>query len=329
MSFTLEFSLAKCSRTVVISLVSARGLGIQMAPRRKIRKAVIPVAGYGTRLFPATKGIKKEFFPIVDRDGLAKPLIQILLEEALESGIERVCLVVQKGGDKPIRDYFAGRLARELEKKLSRSAAYKTQIHRLRKIANRIEFAYQREQLGYGDAVYQARRFVGSKPFLLMLGDHFYVSRTNERCAIQTLRAWQRRGGNLIAVGRTRARYVKHRGIIGATALRGSKRTYRIERFCEKPSAEYARRSLRVAGLRRGTYLCMFGLYVLSPEIFDCLGYQLRHKLLQRGEIQLTTALEMLRQQGSDFFAFEPQGDFLDVGLPETYADAVTALLKS
>jgi UTP--glucose-1-phosphate uridylyltransferase len=300
---------------------------------RRIRKAVIPAAGWGTRLFPATKAIKKELFPIVDRDGLAKPLIQILLEEALQSGIERVCVVVQPGGEKPIREYFATPLSPALAKKFADSPLARQQLRRLREIARRIEFCYQREQLGFGDAVYQARRFVGDSPFLLMLGDHVYRSHTPERCARQTLRAWERfacppngRSGSMIAVGRTPARFVPHRGIIAATPLSRPKRSYRIERFCEKPTVEYARRHLRVAGLPRGTYLCIFGLYVLQPDLFECLGEQIRNKMLYRGEIQLTTALEMLRERGGEFYAFEPEGEFLDVGLPETYARAVSAL---
>jgi UTP--glucose-1-phosphate uridylyltransferase len=301
---------------------------------RKIRKAVIPAAGYGTRLFPATKAVKKELFPIVDGDGLAKPLIHILLEEALESGIERVCIVVQPGGEKAIRDYFAKPLLPALAKKFADSPMAREQLRRLREIAKRIEFCYQREQLGFGDAVYQARRFVGDEPFLLMLGDHFYVSRTRERCVRQTLRAWERyaalgKEASMIAVGRTSARFVRHRGIVGASPLRGSERAYRIGRFCEKPTAGYARRHLRVAGLPRGAYLCMFGLYALSAAVFDCLGDQIRRKTLQHGEIQLTTALEMLRERGHDFFAFEPEGEFFDVGLPETYARAVGARKKA
>jgi UTP--glucose-1-phosphate uridylyltransferase len=348
----MEISLAKPAWASSTFRVQDRDFEAAMV--RKIRKAVIPAAGFGTRLFPATKAIKKELFPIVDHDGLAKPLIQILLEEALESGIERVCIVVQPGGEKPIRNYFAKPLPAPLARKFAHSATAREQLRRLRKIASCIEFSFQREQRGFGDAVYQARRFVGDEPFLLMLGDHFYVSHARERCARQTLRAWQRLGGNTIAVGRTSARFLTHRGIIAATPLRcappsviqnasrailnpsrvpafgglspsGAENAYRIEQFCEKPTLDYARRHLRIPGLPRGAYLCMFGLYVLQPEIFDCLAHQIRHKTLQRGEIQLTTALELMRQRGADFFAFEPAGEFLDVGLPETYARAVGA----
>ncbi|MFB3041575.1 MAG: sugar phosphate nucleotidyltransferase, partial [Candidatus Poribacteria bacterium] len=130
-----------------------------------IRKAIIPIAGYGTRLFPATKTVQKALFPLVDRDGVAKPTIQIIIEEALAAGVEEICLVIQPEQRAPIEAYFSGDVVDAIRQKPELAA----QAEKVAAIGKRIQFAVQESQEGYGHAVYCAKDFVGQEPVLVFL----------------------------------------------------------------------------------------------------------------------------------------------------------------
>lgn len=141
-----------------------------------MRKAVIPAAGFGTRLFPASKAIKKELFPIVDRHGVAKPAILLLVEEALGAGIEEVIIIVQENDIDEFRSFFEEQVAIENYNKLPRQLQEYAQA--ILEIGRRVSFVTQTAAEGFGDAVFYAREAVGDEPFLLMLGDHLYLSST-------------------------------------------------------------------------------------------------------------------------------------------------------
>lgn len=292
----------------------------------KITKAVIPVAGYGTRLYPATKIFKKEFFPIVDReDGYAKPVVQLIIEEAIKSGIEEVCLIVQEGDEKIFRSYFDEPPAdEELRLKLESLDWASKLSKRTSELGKRISYAVQKEQEGYGHAVYCAKNWVNDNPFLLLLGDHIYKSYTDKRCARQILDMFEKFGSSVIAVQRTPEELLSLFGTIAAERHEDNPRLYRVSEIKEKPSVDYAREHFQIEGLESGQYLCMFGQYALTPGLFDCLKYQIDNDIRERGEIQLTSALELLRQDEVNFYAYETNGKGYDIGNPVAYVQTVS-----
>src|SRR3978361_2055426 len=150
----------------------------------KVRKAVITAAGRGTRQYPASSAVQKEMFPLVDRDGLTKPIIQIIGEEAIDSGIEQVCIITAPGEESLYRDYFR-RLDGDMIQAFRGKEWAILQSEKLASFGQRLYFAEQSSPEGFGHAVYQAKSFVGDEPFLLMLGDHVYISDTKDRCAQQ------------------------------------------------------------------------------------------------------------------------------------------------
>jgi len=148
----------------------------------RVRKAVIPVAGYGTRLYPASKAIKKELFPIIDTNGMAKPLIQVIIEEAVESGIDEICLVVREDEKPAFIKYFDEPVPPEMEKRLAERPWAVEESKWVAELSKRLSYIIQKEQEGFGHAVYCANDWVGDEPFLLMLGDHVYISNSEVRC---------------------------------------------------------------------------------------------------------------------------------------------------
>src|SRR5579862_7175496 len=157
----------------------------------KVRKAVITAAGRGTRQYPASTAVQKEMFPLVDRDGLTKPVIQIIGEEAIDSGIEEVCIITQPGEETQYREYFR-RLSDEMAGGAYRGKDWALlESEKLGAFGERLSFAEQHSPEGFGHAVYQARRFVGDEPFLLLLGDHVYISDIKDRCARQLVRVFE------------------------------------------------------------------------------------------------------------------------------------------
>lgn len=296
----------------------------------KITKAVIPVAGFGTRLYPATKIFKKEFFPIVAReDGYAKPAVQIIIEEAVKSGIEEVCLIVQEGDEKVFRSYFnQPPVPEKLRMKLDSLDWAANLSKQILELGKRISYAVQEKQEGYGHAVYCAKNWVNGEPFLLMLGDHIYKSYTDTRCTKQILDMFEKFGENVIAVQRTPEELLPLFGTIAGKRHKDNSRLYRVSEIKEKPVIDYARKHLQVDGLEKGQYLCMFGQYALTPGLFDCLKYQINNDIREKGEIQLTSALELLRQDEKDFYAYETDGKGYDMGNPKAYVQTMSEYLK-
>ena len=284
-----------------------------------LRKAVIPAAGYGTRMYPASKAFKKEFFPIVDKDGYAKPAIQMIIEEAVESGIEEVCLIVQKGGEEDFKSYFNEPVPSDLWERLSKLPWAVEQTEKLRDLGRRLHYVVQEEQKGFGHAVYCTRDWVAGEPFLLMLGDHIYESHGGIRCARQLLEVFSRLAKSTSAVRRTPEDELHLFGTIGGMPAPNKPRLYQVTELKEKPSPEYAREHLTIKGIPPGEYLCIFGQYALTPTIFDCIQYHIDNDILERGEIQLTNALDRLRKQ-EGYYAYETDGERYDIGTPEVYA---------
>ncbi|MFB3895548.1 MAG: UTP--glucose-1-phosphate uridylyltransferase [bacterium] len=289
-----------------------------------LKKAVITAAGLGTRLYPATKIIKKELFPIVDRDGLVKPIIQIIIDELVQSGIAEVCLIVQPE-DKPVfQHYFNQPLSAKQISQLGNKPQIIRATETVLDLGKRISYALQDIQDGFGHAVYCAKDWVGNEPFLLLLGDHVYISHTELSCTQQLINVFHKYQKSVSGVVRTPESILYRFGTIGGKPIKDDNRVYEITEFKEKPNIEYAREHLQISGLAKDEYLCVFGQYILTPGIFDCLSYHIEHNLRERNEIQLTSSLEMLRQQES-YYAYETQGDRYDIGVPEGYIETITA----
>jgi len=291
----------------------------------RVRKAVITAAGRGTRMYPATTTIQKEMLPLMDRDGIVKPAIQIIIEEALDSGIEEVCLVVNRHNRPQIESHFRPLPSEEMRLFKGKDWAL-LQSARLQQIASRLTFVEQPAPEGYGHAVWCAREFVGREPFLLMLGDHIYTSGASRRCARQILDVFERYGVSVSAVQQTPSELLHLFGTVRGTLIQENPRVYDVDHIYEKPSVEYAEESLRVEGLLWGMYLCFFGMHALTPGIFDSLQYAIDHDLREKGEFQLTSAQERLRASGERYLAFEAVGDRYDIGIPFGYAQTQAAL---
>jgi mevalonate kinase/choline kinase len=175
-----------------------------------LRKAIIPAAGFGTRLFPATKTLKKEMFPVVGKDGRTKPVIMAIVEEVIDSGIEEIALIIQEADRALFEDFFYQRLPIEHYNKLSKDDQKYTQ--RIMDIGNRITLLVQETQEGFGHAVYCAKEWVGNEPFLLLLGDHLYGSDTDQSCTRQLIDVYERTGKSVVGLQETPEIEVQHFG---------------------------------------------------------------------------------------------------------------------
>jgi UTP--glucose-1-phosphate uridylyltransferase len=292
-----------------------------------VRKAVITAAGRGTRQYPASSAVQKEMFPLVDRDGLTKPVIQIIGEEAIDSGIEEICIVTQPGEEQHYLDYF-----RRLDERMLRTFKGKDwallESEKLAAFGQRLRFAEQLAPDGFGHAVYQARQFAGNDPFLLLLGDHIYISETIDRCARQLINVFQQHDGlsALTGVQLTLERHLHLFGTIRGEPIDADRGIHRARLIVEKPPIQLAREQLSTPGIPAGNYLAHFGMHIFSPAIFDSLERLIRDDARQGGEIQLTAAQEHLRQQGGDYWTAIIRGQRYDTGIPYGLMEAQLAL---
>lgn len=282
---------------------------------RRVRKAVIPAAGFGTRLFPATKALKKEMFPIMDRTGRIKPAILAIVEEAVHAGIEDVGMIVQSADREMFEDFFNEPPPIENFNKLSR--ANQEYSRYLLDIGRRVHLLSQDVQDGFGHAVHCSRNFVGREPFLLMLGDHLYASDTDRSCVSQLLDVYEQTGRSVVGLKVMPGHEVGNFGCVtGIWQKEGE--ILNITEFAEKPDLDYARTRLQVDGLPPDSFLTVFGIYILKPEVFDLLDQNIRHNLRERGEFQLTSCLDELRKLDG-FTGYVIKGRRFDIGLPEAY----------
>ncbi len=290
-------------------------LKLTLSSGSRVRKAVIPAAGFGTRLFPASKAAKKELFPIIDRDGIAKPAILLIVEEALAAGMDEVIIIVQEHDLEAFRAFFNVQVTIENYNKLP--SPFQEYARRLLEIGRRVTFVIQQMQEGFGHAVYCAREAVGDEPFLLMLGDHIYRSEGERSCAQQLVDAFNQHGISVVGVRRTPEAMVGNFGTVTGTWL-VENLELNITEFAEKPTVDYARNNLRVAGMPDGEYLTLFGQYIIKPQIFEYLQEHIENNVRERGEFQLTSALDRLRQEDG-FLGLMIDGQRFDIGLPEYY----------
>ncbi|AFZ00111.1 UTP--glucose-1-phosphate uridylyltransferase [Calothrix sp. PCC 6303] len=284
-------------------------------PANRIRKAVIPAAGFGTRLFPSTKVVKKELFPIIDRDGRAKPVILLIIEEAIKAGIEEVAIIVQPDDKKIFKTLFKRPPSAELFEKLSPENQVFSKY--LVDLGDRITILTQDRQEGYGHAVYCAKKWVGDEAFLLMLGDHIYTSYGEKSCAAQILNIFNQVNQSVIGLTKVTSESLHQVGCVTGI-WQQQKDVLSVTQIAEKPSIDYAHQNLRMDGLCEDEFLSIFGLYALTPTIFDCLEQDIQNNKRMKGEFQLTTCLDSLRQIES-MTGYFVNGKCFDIGLPSAY----------
>ncbi|QBP42020.1 UTP--glucose-1-phosphate uridylyltransferase GalU [Paenisporosarcina antarctica] len=254
---------------------------------KKVRKAIIPAAGLGTRFLPATKAMPKEMLPIVD-----KPTIQYIVEEAIASGIEDIIIVTGKG-KRAIEDHFDH--AYELEENLIQKEKFDL-LDKVRASSNvDIHYIRQKEPLGLGHAVLCAKKFIGNEPFAVLLGDDIVQAETP--CLKQLMNQYDETGASVIGVQQVHDNETNRYGIIAPFERDG--RLYKVDKFVEKPALGTAPSNLAI-----------MGRYILTPEIFTFLEKQ---GAGAGGEIQLTDAIQQLNQI-QRVFAYDFEGKRFDVG---------------
>jgi UTP-glucose-1-phosphate uridylyltransferase/mevalonate kinase len=294
-------------------------LTLTLSSGSKVRRALIPAAGFGTRLFPASKATKKELFPVVDRDGIAKPAMLLIVEEALEAGIEEVVIVVQEQDLDDFRSFFDTQISIENFNKLP--PHFREYARRILEMGRRVRFVTQSAQEGFGHAVYCAHEAMGEEPFLLMLGDHVYRATGETSCARQLLEAYHRSGTSVVGLRRTPESQIGSFGTVTGMWIEPGV-LLNVTEFAEKPTVDYARSNLRVPDLPEGEYLTVFGQYVIKPQLFTYLEEHIRNNVRERGEFQLTSALDRLRQEDG-FQGLTIQGQRFDIGLPDHYVETL------
>lgn len=299
-------------------------LRLTVARSKKIRKAVITAAGYGTRLFPMTAAVRKEFLPVVDRRGRMLPLILANVEEVAAAGIEEICIIIQEQDRRFFEDFFSQNLSPGHYEKLSAHA--RESLAAIKDLGSRIVFRAQDEQRGLGHAVYQVRDWIGAEPFMLVLGDHLFVPRGAVGCARQLVNRFEELETALIALQPTPESEIGRFGTVGGSWVDGDEKhdLLEIAMFKEKPDTEYASEFLGVDGLPEKTYLTVFGLYILTPGLFSELASAVKESEEDGREVQLTDALEQLRRR-ERCLGLVIDGEKIDIGLPDGY---LTGLMK-
>ncbi len=290
-----------------------------------LRKAVIPAAGFGNQLYPATKTLKKEMFPIIDRDGRAKPVIMAIVEEVLNAGIEEVGIIIQEADRELFEDFFHRRLPVEHANKLSIEDQHYMQ--HIIDIGNKVTLLIQESQEGFGHAVHCAKAWVGQEPFILMLGDHLFASDTDTSCIAQLMDLYERTGRSVVGLQETPAEKVKHFGCATGVWEEGGS-MLSITSFAEKPSVDFAREHMTTQNVKDGHFLTIFGQYILTPRIFQLLEENINRNMREHGEFQLTSCLDRLRQE-EGFVGCRVKGKRFDIGNPQAYRQTVIDYPKS
>ncbi|MDU2672290.1 MAG: UTP--glucose-1-phosphate uridylyltransferase GalU [Clostridium sp.] len=255
----------------------------------RIKKAVIPAAGLGTRFLPATKAQPKEMLPIVD-----KPTLQYIIEECVESGIEEIIIITGRN-KKSIEDHFDKSVELELELARTGKDDLLTMVHNISNMAN-IYYIRQKEPKGLGHAIYCARAFIGNEPFAVLLGDDVVYS-DDKPCIKQLIDCFDKYNKTILGVQKVPANEVFKYGIISGKKI--DKEVYMVNDMVEKPDIN-----------RSPSNMAILGRYIITPEIFNILQ---NTKPGKGGEIQLTDALSILREK-EGLYAYNFIGERYDIG---------------
>lgn len=260
----------------------------------KITKAVITCASPNQRKLPLQT--------LIDRDGNEKSVLEVLVEEVLKAGIDKIGCVIFPGDEHTYTDVVGD-------------------------FSRYIHFIEQDQALGYGHAILQAADFIGDESFLHLVGDHLYVSRNDTSCAKHLVSIAEKEECAISAVSAIRESTMPNYGVIGGKRVKGSTDMYKIETVVEKPTPTEAEQKLFVPGIRSGHYLCFFGMHVLTPTIFKILENNLK-SLLKGGKLNLSSALEELTTL-EKYLAVEKHDWRYDVGTKYGLLKAQLALALS
>lgn len=258
----------------------------------KIVKAVITAAGRKQRTLPLQM--------LIDRDGVERSVLQILINEVVQAGIEQIGVVVRPGDETAYAEVAGDH-------------------------AGRLTFVPQAESLGYGHAIYCARDFTQGDPFLHLVGDHLYVQRDAQSCAQRLVEVAQAETCTVSAVQATREGLLPYYGTIGGRLVAGRTDLYRVDTVVEKPTPTEAEQRLIVPGLRAGHYLCFFGMHVLMPTLMDVLAQQLAAAKADSSRVTLSSALAELAPR-EQYLALEQQNSRYDLGVKYGLFSAQLAL---
>lgn len=314
--------LAKSKADQLQAIDYLRSMGLHaypltIEPKHTVRKAIIPVAGFGTRLYPETRFLKKDFFPIIDKDNQVKPLILVLIEECLAAGIEEICIVLGSEDEREqYRKFFESMLSKEHLDKLPKEKI-KYERHIL-DIGKKLTYVYQTEKKGFGDAVYKCVDFAANEPVLLLLGDTIYRSNTNKCCALQFIEAYEKYNKAMMSIHEIPLEKVSYYGVTSGKWIDGKETVLSMSNITEKPTAAYAEEHLGV-GSPKGerTYYCAFGTYILTPDVFSQLKENIAKNVVNaKGEVELTTALEQVRLKDG-LLGIKLDGKMFDIGVPD------------
>ena len=317
----------------LVDYLNAQGMKaypLTLNPVHTVRKAIIPVAGFGTRLYPATRSLKKDFFPIPCADGMVRPVILILLEELVKSGVEEICLVLGSEEERILyTEFFERPLSEEHLRKLNKEA--QEYENRILDIGKRLRYVYQREKRGFGHAVYQAMEFTGGEPVLLLLGDTLYRSQTNKPCALQLIERYERYNQLMVSIHPIPLAEVSHYGILSGVWEDKDNTILNVSVMHEKPKASYSEEFLGVRNKDgEKEYYSVFGQYILTPEVFVQLEADVQKADAEGDttrEIELTAALEAVRQK-SGMIGVRLKGTMYDMGNPNALRNCVRYFSK-
>lgn len=295
-----------------------------MSPPRSsvVRKAVIPIAGLGTRHFPASHAVKKELFPVVGSDGIARALFHYHLLELEVAGIDEICVIVQPGEDELVRHYLRGP-GEDYLRRLEKYPALLREAKQMREFERRISFAVQHQQEGYGHAVFQTKNFAAGEMVLLALGDHLFrgkpVSPYRELADSVKISG----GKSVSAVNRISECELKGYGTIAGARRPENPRLIDVSLIIEKPAIAVAREQLRVDGLPAQTWLGWFGMHLLAPSIYEVLDEMIRDNVRDNGEFQLTRAQEIQRRREGCLALEMLAAERFDFGVPDDFVRSV------
>lgn len=292
--------------------------------QKRVRKAIIPIAGNGTRMFPETFFIKKVMLPVMDADGVVKPALLYMLEELVGCGIDEIYLIVGEGETDDYERMFNFSFDAGFEGCLPEKVrGYYKRIHEM---GRRIRLVVQKEKKGFGHAVYQARQFLDGEPAALLLGDFLYKSSSDRSCTQQVIDAYEASGGKAaVGIRRVYVKDCRNYGVLHGSFRADDTSILDVDMMVEKPDEEYAVKNLLVDG---GCY-ATFGNYVLTDEIFEHVGKLIDEKD-RRGdteETDLTGSFSYLASKGN-LIGVRIEGDSFDVGLPEMYYRTFTEFGK-
>jgi UTP--glucose-1-phosphate uridylyltransferase len=274
--------------------------------KSRIRTALIPVAGKGTRLWPITSVIPKAMMPLVDSRGNILSVLHVIIRQVMSAGVARVGIIVSDGQQDTLNQYFTS-----VEKSTGET------------ISSVIEYIHQPQAKGFGDAVLRGWSFVGKEPFVLLLGDHIHIQEDGSpSCVKQVIDDFvSRTCVAMVGVQPVQADELANVGVCRGIALNGQ--TFQCDRFVEKPDLSVARKDLVTEGLPANTYLAHGGIYVFTSEIFTCLQAVADDLPSSRSELELADAQAMLLERYPDqYLLHKIRSVAYDVGTPEGYVHA-------